>query len=216
MSRKILAFGIPVLLAFSAGSTFAVPTLTLESGSSTVTRTDGLDGALDGKIQFFGTVGNFTFNKVTAITDPIFGAPASPDLNLISLDVSSGLGGQLTVTFTDDGFTGSPLNLMATIGGTTGVGDSVQLLTYVNGTLLTDSGILGGPAFDNAEFASLINGSPYSLTLKAVITHSGGIEAHATSFGARLQTTVPDGGSTAVILGLGLLGLGTLRRSRNS
>jgi hypothetical protein len=188
----------------------------LQSGSTTVTRTDGLDGSLDGKIQFFGAVGNFNFNKVTALTDPIFGAPASPDLNLISLDVSSGLGGQLTVTFTDDGFTGSPLNLLATIGGTTGLGDSVQLLTYVNGTLLTDSGVLGGPSFDNAEFASLVSGSPYSLTVKALINHGGGLDTHSTSFGARLQTTVPDGGSTAVILGVGLLGLGALRRSRNN
>jgi len=53
--------------------------------------------------------------------------------------------------------------------------------------------------------------------LQAIITHnidSRGLP-QSTSFGARLQTTVPDGGSTAVILGVGLLGLGALRRNRN-
>ena len=214
MSRKILALGLPLLVA-SVASNFAVPTLTFESGSSTITRVDADDGSADGKISFSGALGNFT--KVVAFADPTLGDATSPDLNLLSLDVSSAAGGQLIVTFIDDGYTGSPLDLMASIGGTTGAGDSVRYLTYVNNTLLTDSGLLTGAGFDNTKFASLVQGSSYSLKLQAIVTHNSETTPfpQSTSFGARLQTTVPDGGSTAVILGMGLLGLGALRRSRN-
>jgi hypothetical protein len=212
MKDRLLHLVVPALILGTGSSIYAIPTLTLESGGVTVVRTDADDGSIDGKIELNQSVGGFYLNKVKALTDGTggTGTPLSPDLNLLSVDASSGAGGTLTVTFVDDGFTGSPLDLLARIGGTTAEANSVQFLTYVNGTLLTDSGLLDGTGFSDVKNASISEGAPYSLTLKAIITHASG--SQLTSFGARLSTAVPDGGATAIMLGVGLFGLGAFAR----
>src|SRR5687767_9355295 len=86
--RNLLAFVVPVLLTATGSSVFAVPTLTFQSASSpTITRYDADDGVTDGKINFSGSIGNFI--KVTAFADPTLGSSADPDLNFLSLDISS-------------------------------------------------------------------------------------------------------------------------------
>ena len=78
-------------------------------------------------------------------------------------------------------------------------------------TLLGTEGPFTGPgAFSkngNASVGLAVLGSHYSLTQQVVITATG---AGTSSFDAEAQ--VPDGGTTLVLLGGSMLGLGAIRR----
>jgi hypothetical protein len=101
--------------------------------------------------------------------------------------------------------------LLANIGGTT-MG-SVEFLTYVNGVQITDSGALGSGPFENTALANVTLVSTDVLKLKAIVTHGGGPGLKSTSFNAQLQS-VPDGGATAILFGVSLLGLGAFARRK--
>src|SRR5688500_6051565 len=208
-----LAGALLVALA-SAHSAFAVPTLTLSSGSDSVTQTDN-DG--DGMIEFFGTVGNFDLNFTIGLTKPTLGTAENPWLDVISLNANTGLqGGTLTLRFEEDSFTGTPLWLQAAIGGTSD--GSIIYNTYVNGALFSSTGTLVGPAFSDVQSGLLTAAAPYKLTIEAILTHTAGMQV--SSFDAELKAvsgviSVPDGGSTALLLGLGLLGFVRSRRLKS-
>ena len=205
-----LAGALLVALA-SAHSVLAVPTLTLSSGSDSVTQTDN-DG--DGMIEFFGTVGNFDLNFTIGLTKPMLGTAENPWLDVSSLNANTGLqGGTLTLRFEEDSFTGTPLWLQAAIGGTSD--GSIIYNTYVNGALFSTTGTLYGPAFSDVQSGLLTAPAPYKLTIEAIVTHAAG--GQVSSFDAELKAvsgpvSVPDGGATALFLGVGLLGFAGFRR----
>jgi len=203
-----------LLVAFAAThSAFAVPTLTLSSGSDIVTQTDDVDGV----IEFFGSVGNFDLNFTVGLTKPTLGTAENPWLDVISLNANTGVqGGTLTLRFEEDSFTGTPLWLQAAIGGTTD--GSIIYNTYVNGVLFSSTGTLVGPAFSDVQSGLLTAAAPYKLTIEAILTHTAGMQV--SSFDAELKAvsgviSVPDGGSTALLLGLGLLGFVRSRRLKS-
>jgi hypothetical protein len=199
---------------------YAVPTLRLTYGANTVEIADasGSDSnPLAGAVTFIGPLGNFFLNVSTGISKPVLGSATLPSMDLSSVDVSGPSGGTLTILFSDDFFGPTFGGVTASIGGTTG--GTVLYSTYADAsnvlfgmsTLLTTQGAFTGPAFSGTTFADL--GLPsFSLTQEVVISHGS---AGATSFNAELKAApkaVPDGGSTAALLGAVLVGLESLRR----
>lgn len=193
----------------------AVATLSLFDGTTTINVTDG--GGNDsnvnvGAVTYNGSIGIWQINVSTGLTKPIIGSPMRPDMDLNSVDFSTGAG-TLVITFTDTDFTLPFGSAIAAIGGTQNGGNStIRYETYqITGTstnLLTSVGTLTSTPFAASASGNLIGteGS-YSLRQVVTITHTA---AGTSSFDASLQ--VPDGGATAALLGLGLVAVEGIRR----
>jgi PEP-CTERM motif-containing protein len=206
----------------------AVLSLYLESGGSQVTVTDGGVGDLDstaGAVTFVGAVGLFTVNASTGLGAPLLEAPQLLDLN--SIDRSSGAG-TLTIRLGQDNFSGID-QFLVDIGGTVGRGTgntfSYNLYIYTGafdattlaandptalGTLICSGGTFLGGSFSDTNSCSWSGGgSPFSLVLEAIITHTG---ATVSSFD---YATVPEP-SAMLLLGVGLIGLVVWIRRRKA
>ena len=206
-----------VALFAMTGSSYAIPTIKLYDGVTTVSVLDGSGSDLDpapGIVTWFGPVGVWQINVTTGTSS---GSAASPFLDLNSVNASSTAGGTLTVSFSDTGFGPSDGGVGVSVGGT--AAGTVQFETYAdagNGlftlTTLLTSQSFGAGGFSGAASASLALPASYSLTEVATITHAAGEEA--TSFEGQLH--VPDGGTTAWLLGITLSGLALLKPLRRS
>ncbi len=156
-------------------------------------------------------------NVTTGITYPALGTPASAEIELNSVDVSSSSGGTLAILVSEKDYTG-PISgglffsSFSAGGFTTG---TISLFSWLGdtNTLFGFTGSLGtlgpfGPgAFSDSTGGSASATAPFSLTMGATITHSG---AGVTSFDAHL---VPEPASI-LLLGSGLLGLGVVKWMR--
>ena len=199
----------------------ATPTLIVWAGGSPLTITDGGVGDVNpatGQITWIGSIGDWTFNVDTGTTYPIIGTLAFPQLDLNVNATSDGAGGTIWIYFSADGFGPSSGTSQLSVGGTTAGtvsaggwgGTSNSLFDMTASNLLANLGPLGGPAFSGDVLGgNVTNGGPYSLTEVIEITHSG---AGMTTVDAALS--VPDGGTTAMLVGFGLLGLSAISRRR--
>jgi hypothetical protein len=212
---KIIVAGLAVL---SCGclvqSVNAIPTLTLSDGiNPPIVVTDGsaLDSnTLAGAVTFNGSLGTFILNVSTGLTKPLAGSASAPSIDLNSVDFSTAAG-TLTITFTEDGFTAFPGTLTGAVGGTVGTGGSLTNIVMQNALNLVTNGPFGPGPFSGSGSAALIDGAPYSLTQTAILTF--GARGGSTSFDAMGSVpSVPDGGTTATMLGIGLLAVGAARR----
>lgn len=204
---KCLAIAAAAGLTISA---YAVPTLEISDGTNTVTIADAGLGDLNGlagAVTYIGAVGGWSLNVSTGVSDT---GMATMDLN--SIDASAGAG-TLTISFSDIDFTKTG-SAFATIGGTTA--GTVSYATYwdPNNKLFQLTDALTSQMFDSSPYSgsaasSELLGGTYSLTQVVTITHPG---SGISSFDATL--TVPDSGMTALLLGLGLLGMGVFARQR--
>jgi hypothetical protein len=180
----------------AAGTASAVPTLTLSDNlGDTVTVVDG--GAKDanssaGAVTFIGSLGVWNVNVTTGISSSF---PATIDLNSVDSATAAGV---LTLTFSDTGFI-SPGNAVSSIGGTTGLGNTVDLSTW-SGLISLTTGSFGGTSFSGDAASNAQLWGTYGLSEVVTITAVG---KGTTSFDAALS--VPDSGMTALLLGLGLL-----------
>ena len=199
-------------IAAFAGSIYATPTLYLESGGTWVTVVDNGSGDVNpttGQVTWVGTIGNWTLNVDTGTTFPALGSLTAPQMDLAFSANSSGSGGALWIYFSADGFGPTNSGINASLGGTsTGMvtfytyGGSSNTLVDTSNALAID-GPLGGPSFSGNAAGGMINSAGlYSLTDVISINAAG---AGYTSGDAILS--VPDGGTMALLLGLGLVGL---------
>lgn len=169
-----------------------------------------------GVVVFIGSLGAWTFQLTSGITKPIIGSETEPIMEFHDVSLSSGKGGgTLTIWFSEVGFGPTGPVAESVIGG---VADGkVKYETFKGTSLFDESTPLSSLSTSAGAFGSLAYASvgdstgPYSLTQKATITHGGGTKV--TSFDAKLSVaSVPDGGMTLSLLGLGLFGIAGLRR----
>lgn len=200
----------------------AVPQLRVTDGVNTVTISDSGAGDLQaaaGQVVFVGSVGNWTLNVHTGTTYPVIGSLSNPMLDLSFNATSSGAGGTLWIYFSADGFGPTAGSTTAAIGGTIASGGSVTYNTYggTNNTnfsvanQLTAQGPFAPGAFSGATTGGNIsNAGPYALTQVVAITHGAGTFQ---STGDALLT-VPESGTSILLLGAALTGVGLIARLR--
>jgi len=191
-----------LIIAVFAGSfsnAFATLQLRLSDGTpaGTVLVADGDPADSNpelGAVLYNGPVGaNWTVNVSSGVSKPVVGNALVPYMDMGTLNFSSQSPGSLSVEVTDTGFVANGAASVE-IGGTTH--GTVTLRTWADGgnspfgksTLITSQGPFGPPAFDGSATGTVQPGSPYSLTLEAVIDHpiSG-----VTGFNAELKVTPP-------------------------
>lgn len=222
MNKLIASTLVALAVALSAGSVDAAA-IRLSDGITTTTVWDGGPGdtaGADDVVSFIGTVGSWQLNISTGST--LFSDPTDPFMSLASLNATSFSGGTLTIWFTETGFGPTDLTALADIQGlTTGTlkyetFQSVTNTPFGTNALVTSQTFNAG-AFSDSELGALVSGGPsYALTQKITITHNS---LGVTAFNGTLKTvdtvktvTVPDGGSTALALGIALASLAALKR----
>ena len=211
--NKYLKFSLIAAAALAlAGRVSAVPTLMISDGTTTYTIADGAVGDANGStdaVTFIGTVGVWTVNVTTGI---VSGTNQLPTLDLNSVDMSSGAG-TLYIYFSADGFGPSSGGVTASVGGTTSGTTSFKTAYSASDLLFRGSLLTGqtftGPAFSGTAGSAIAVEGLYSLTELAVITHTG---SGTTSFD--MTVSVPDSGTTVMLLGAALTALGLFARSR--
>lgn len=171
-----------------------------------------------GNVTYNGSAGVWNLVVTTGLTAPALGTHANPSMDL-SIQASSTAGGSLYIGLVDTGFTGVG-SLAATISGHVVSGAPESYLfnmfadtsntqpttTLPTGSIITTlSGVL--PVLATTT-GTLPGTSPYALGEVVEITSTG---ATTTSIDAG-SSTVPDGGTTAMMLGLALSGLALLKR----
>jgi hypothetical protein len=197
MKRQALTLtAATALLLWGSALARATLTLKLDDGlGHIVTVADNGSGDSDstpGSIAYAGAVGNWTV-VAGGTSKPVTGSATAPELDLTTLNISSGAG-TMEIQLSDTGFTtASPVTFLATIGGTTS--GSVGFNTWADKgnalftetTGLTSQGPFSGSSFSGNQSA-VVNpkGSPYSLTLDTIIAHASAGES---GFDANLSGT---------------------------
>ena len=221
--RVIFRYSLVILVAAvvflgTATSAQAGFKLRVDVSSTGPVDVESSDLDLDGLLLFTGPVGFFTTNTVTGLSKPTIGSPAAPQLDLNSVNVSSGSNRIIDLWLTDTGFTGVG-QAVARIGGTTSGSVTYEAFWDPgNGEFATTnpigSSMSFGPgpvAFSNTGSSNIVTGGVYSLTQHIRITHSG--TARTTSFNAEILVPEP---VTMAMLGLGLAALAVVSRRKSS
>jgi len=154
-------------------------------------------------------LGVFNINTTSGFTKPAVGSAAAPEIDISSFNNATAAG-TLTITFSEDGFTGFPGTVVADFGGTQMNGNITNTVLQ-NGMLVTTIGPLSAHGFSGSAIGNLTGGVPYSLTQSVVMNFT---RASNKSFDAHVGVAVPDGGMTVTLLGLGLAGLAGVGRLR--
>jgi hypothetical protein len=212
MNSFLKRIALPAVILFAlVGSSYAIPTISLSDGITTVIVADGsaLDSSpLPGMATWSGNLGVWFLNVTTGTSG---GTTANPTMDIKSVNASSIAGGTMVVYFSDIGF-GPSLGVVGVATGGTSAG-TFQFATYsdVGNGLFTmttplTSQSFGVGAFSSDVSANFASPAPYSLTEVATITHAAG---GVTSFNSSFH--VPDGGSTFMLLGFAFSGLALLQ-----
>src|SRR6185295_8455503 len=182
MARRWLVAFLVVIAVLVVGQApaQAVPSLFLSDGVTSVTIVDGGVGDLSpiaGLVLFSGSVGSWEFNVATGVSDPVLPAPF-PHMDLNSIDINTaGSATSLTVMLTDTDFGPFTGNLMASIGGTIGLGGSLSYDVFVDAgntafgltTPVLSVGPFGPGAFAGSDTGAVSLGSPFSVTQRVIL-----------------------------------------------
>jgi hypothetical protein len=214
MFRRFLMAAIVAGIATLAGpsTSEAAFTLRLTQGATVVTVLDGGAGDSNpvlGAITYIGPVGVFTINVSTGLSKPAIG-PAAMDLNSVN---SSTAAGTLTIELTDTDFVGPSPGHTFNVGGTsqgTAVFEAGRSDLNAPFALSDSTGALafGAGAFSGSAGLGSGIGNPYSLTIRADITHGSG--TRTSSFNAELTPVPAPAGLILAATALPFVGL--LRR----
>ncbi len=220
-TRKRWAAVLVGLAVLAVPLVAAAVSVRLTSGLTTVTCNDGDPCDLNpfaGVVVFSGTVGAFTVNVTTAVTEPALGSASFAILDLNSLNISGGPG-SLLIEASHTGYTGPLVGgiypAALNVGGTT-VG-SVTYAGYLDvgnslfgtGTLLGTLGPFGAGSFSGSVVGAASATAPFALTLVANITHGG---AGNTSFDFEVRPRVAEPGMLSLFgIGLGAVLVGGRR-----
>ncbi len=223
--NRILLIAVFIISCGLFQSVHATPIeMRLTSGSDFVQIIDNGLGDLDpilGRLIYGDALGAFFINVTIGESVPFIGTETAPQLQLISVNISSldNNPASLTIEFSGDGF--GPLDAGLTgfqtdIWG--GAGTSVSFKSYVDsikfGTLTNIADLGFGPgAFSGSSSMNILPApNPFSLTAVATINHSSGM--NATNFSMTIKPMPIPEPSTLFLLGTGLLGIGFYTRRK--
>jgi hypothetical protein len=213
---KFILPGVALGLALVGEPAYAVATLELNDNGTIVTITDngaGDNSATVGRINWDGTVGNFTLNLDSGITKPAAGTAVQPYMDLLVQNQTSpgSTGGTLIITFTEDGFMLPNTGFQMNAGGTANVGVSGSYEAFYNdGT----PHLIGSIPIVSPAFSGHVTGpggatTPYALTQVLTINYSSGVLNFSGDF--ELHQT-PEPATVALLGGALLVMFGALRR----
>jgi hypothetical protein len=224
--RRRIALLVAGLLVLAIPLAAAAVSVRLISGATTVTCDDGDPCDVNpaaGAVTVIGTVGLFTVNVTTAITEPALGSASFAILDLNSVNVSGGPG-TLTILASHTGYAGplpggiypAQLNVGGTTTGTVSFAGYLDDGNALFGTtsLLGTLGPFGPGAFSGSVAGAAGATAPFALTLVANITHTSGGN---TSFDFEVRPRVAEPGMLSLFgIGLGSVLVGGRRRLRIS
>lgn len=226
--KKALWAGLAAALVVVAGAQSAeAGSIRLTQGANVLTINDGGVGDANGAagaINLIGTtLGVFRDITVSAFSQPISGSLANPDM-VLNVSAESTAAGTLMVEFSDTNFAGTGTTVVANTQTLLGPAGSFQYDTLFDATngLLAGGALVTSQGVNGFNIGAISSGvGPYSLTQRIILAHN----AASPVFGGAGQNTnstntlsvqrgqdVPDGGSTAALLGSALMALGLVRR----
>ena len=205
--KNILKTILAVAALISAGSVYAVPTLTIFDGTTTITVMDNMAGDSNpalGVVTWIGSIGLWNLNIDSGFTKPAVGGVTNPHMDL-AFSANSIAAGNLTLFFSDSGFNASGTGV-DTIGGTQDNG-SVTDCIQVNGQNVLVIGPLKGSPFSGTAMGNITLTPTDLLALGVYIHHTAaGLTTGDKDF------IMPDGGSAVALLGVALAGIEGVRR----
>jgi len=217
----LILLGIVFNTGLTVQSAYALATLQLSDGTTTIIIADG--DARDtnpavGAITYNDTYGDFSFASVlvsTGVTYPVIGTIDYPVVHMDAVQVSGA--GTLDIWFSEVGFgpTGF-LPYQSDIGGI--AGDTVTGWTYVDGgnalfgtsTLLSTLGPYSAGSFSGTDTTYFDPTDPYSLTTLATITHTSA--GQVTSLNIQVAVVPEPISSTLFVVGAAALGFRRFRK----
>jgi len=231
MKRFLAILMIVALGVFLVAGSASALSIRLTEGANQVVVADGGGGDVNpnpGAVTFIGSVGTFNINVSTGLSKPAVGnPPIFVEMDLNSVNTSTGAGGTLLIELSDNGFTlnapGATFGFVASIGGTTeGTLDFYNTYIdyadglFVQGALITSQGpfVPPPPGFSDTATGTVASDPDlFSLTQVVQMTHpASGQGTRVSSFDANLRS-VPEPG-TLLLIGTGLIGLAGLGRRK--
>jgi hypothetical protein len=224
MKNMLKIIGVIVAIVMvSVGSVYAIPTIMISDGITSITIEDGGAGDFSpnaGEIIFSGTIGMFDTNIVTGVTMPKIGGASFPMMDLSALEVNSlGGNGTLSIMFSEVGFgpLASGLNgFVTSVSNNTLLGSStINFNTYYDesNTLFGQASQISSLSLNSNGTASassfILPSDPFSLTSVINLSVSG----MTNMIVSQKIVPAPEPG-TLLMLGSGLMGIAFYARRK--